>query len=83
MDESKWKYFADPTKVDGRATKNFDTEAEANARRDADIAKWKIQKKPRPDGVVIEVKGKPSACNYCAAKDICLQREEYVEEGLL
>ena len=63
-----FKYYADPTKTDGRSTKNFDDAASANAF-------WKVEKQGR--GVVITNPGEVKACAYCAAYDICEQRKSY------
>lgn len=62
-----FKYYSDPTKTDGRATKNSDTLAEAMA--------YKASKGGK--GVVIEVPGKVKACGYCPAFQICTQKDEY------
>ena len=61
-----WKYYSDPMKTDGKATKNFSDPAEANRHR-AEKGK----------GVVIHVPGKVKACLYCRAFEICDQRKEY------
>lgn len=61
-----WKYFSNPDKTDGRATKNFDNAAEAYEYR-AKAGK----------GVVKEIPGKVKACLYCKAFEICEQRKEY------
>lgn len=62
----KYKYFSDPTKLDGRSTKNFDSIAEANAFR-AEKGK----------GVVITELGKVKACGYCPAFKVCKQKDLY------
>lgn len=64
--ETVYKYFSDPTKTDGRATKNFDDPKEAAAFR-AEKGK----------GVIITVPGKVKACGYCPAFPICSQKELY------
>jgi hypothetical protein len=70
-DEELWrsepthKYYADPTKINGRSTKNFDTVREANQFR---AGKGK--------GLVISVPGSPKRCGYCNAFPICTQREK-------
>lgn len=61
-----YKYFSDPTKTDGRSTKNFSDKAEAHRFR-AEKGK----------GVVIDVPGEVKACGYCPAYDICEQRKAY------
>lgn len=64
--DPQWKYYSDPTKTDGRSTKNFDNAREAN---EYAASKGK--------GVVIHVPGKVKACAYCRAFSICEQRKEY------
>lgn len=64
--ETVYKYFADPQKTDGRATKNFTNLSEANAFR-ASKAK----------GIVLTVPGKVKACSYCPAFLSCTQKDEY------
>lgn len=63
-----FKYYADPTKTDGRSTKNFDDAASANAY-------WKQEKGGK--GIVITNPGEVKACAYCAAYEICKQRTKY------
>lgn len=71
-DEELWrsadvfKYYSDPNKTDGRATKNFDSLIEAN--------NYLAEK---GKGVVKTVPGQVKACLYCPAFDICEQRKEY------
>lgn len=64
--EPVYKYYSDPTKTDGRATKNFDSLIEANNH---------LAEKRK--GVVKTVPGQVKACLYCRAFDICEQRKEY------
>lgn len=64
--EPVYKYYSDPTKTDGRATKNFDSLIEANNH---------LTEKGK--GVVKTVPGQVKACLYCHAFDICEQRKEY------
>lgn len=68
MDPPAFKYYADPSKVTsgGRATKNFTDPDEAQ--------KHMIEK---GKGVVIRVEGKPKACGYCDAFEICKQKDRY------
>lgn len=61
-----WKYYSNPQKTDGRATKNFDDKASAH-RFMAEKGK----------GVVLEVKGVVKACGYCPAAPICSQKDLY------
>lgn len=71
-DEELWrsadvhKYYSDPNKTDGRATKNFDSLIEAN--------NYLAEKRK---GVVKIVPGQVKACLYCPAFEICEQRKEY------
>lgn len=65
--EPVYKYYSDPTKTDGRATKNFDSLIEANNH---------LAEKRK--GVVKTVPGQVKACLYCRAFDICEQRKEYM-----
>ena len=71
-DEELWrsapvfKYYSDPTKTDGRATKNFDSLIEANNH---------LAEKGK--GVIKTVPGQVKACLYCRAFEICEQRKEY------
>lgn len=64
--EPVYKYYSDPTKTDGRATKNFDSLIEANNH---------LAEKRK--GVVKTVPGQVKACLYCRAFDICEQRKEF------
>ena len=64
--EPVYKYYSDPAKTDGRATKNFDSLIEANNH---------LAEKRK--GVVKTVPGQVKACLYCRAFDICEQRKEY------
>ena len=64
--EPVYKYYSDPTKTDGRATKNFDSLIEANNH---------LAEKCK--GVVKTVPGQVKACLYCRAFEICEQRKEY------
>lgn len=63
-----YKYYADPTKTI-KSTKNF-----TNA---YDAEKYRIDK---GKGVVIEVPGKPKACDYCPAFSLCTQKNRYFSE---
>lgn len=67
---STYKYYKNPEKMT-RATKNFDTFAEANLRLAEDGYV----------GVVREVKAPVVACNYCPAFSACKQKDEYLESG--
>lgn len=73
-DEELWrsdpvyKYYANPQKTDGRSTKNFDSKADAESYR---LSKGNV-------GVVLVVPGEVKRCGYCAAFDICKQKDMYL-----
>lgn len=67
--ETKYKYYSDPHKTSGRATRVFTDRAEAY--------QYQSQKEK---GIVLEVKDSPKRCKYCACYDICEQRREYYED---
>ena len=67
--EPQYKYYSDPTKTDGKSTKNFTSLSEAKA-----FAAEKGK------GVVITKLGEPKACEYCAAFPICQQKDKYFAE---
>jgi len=67
--EPKYKYYSDPTKANqpgARATKNFDSKAEADAHKAA-----------AGKGIVKTVPGEVKACGYCPAFENCKQKDEY------
>ena len=66
MSSPTYKYYADPTKVSGRSTRNFETLREANQF---------LSEKGK--GIVITVPGSPKRCAYCAAFQICSQKDRY------
>ena len=69
--DSVWKYYKNPDKLT-RSTKNFDSSYEANvAQSEAGV------------GIVIEVKGEVRACKYCAALNLCQQKDAYILNGSL
>ena len=55
----------------GRSTKNFDNRHDAYIRlaEDGNV------------GIVVEVRGQVNACKYCAAFNICTQKDEYLKSG--
>ncbi len=73
-DEQLWKsadsykYYSNPetAKKGGRATKNFDSMADAE-----------IHKNTKGKGVIKTIKGEVKACHYCPAFSVCEQRKEY------
>lgn len=62
-----YKYYSNPAKTDGRATKNFDDLAEAS--------RFKAEK---GKGTIITVPGKPKRCEYCDAFEVCTQKDQYL-----
>ena len=72
-DEELWrsdpvyKYFADPAKVGGRSTKNFNSLLEATEFK---MSKGNV-------GVVVTVPGEVKRCQYCDAFELCTQRLKY------
>jgi hypothetical protein len=64
-----FKFYSDPAKAaeGGRATKNFDTRAEAMNHLASKGGK----------GAVLEVPGKVRACSYCPVFSICSQKDRY------
>ena len=65
--KSSYKYFADPTKVNGRSTRTFDNLPDAQAEKAARGNK----------GVIVEVTSEPKRCQYCNVFPVCTQREKY------
>ena len=68
---TKFKYYSDKTKTNGRSQKNFDNQAEANKY-------WLVDKKGK--GIVIAFPGLPKRCLYCQAASICKQKKEMFGE---
>ena len=66
MSESKYKYYSNPAKTDGRSSANFDTLLEANT-----------HKATKGVGIVITTPGEPKRCGYCPAYDVCKQKDRY------
>lgn len=62
-----YKFYADANKTSGRSTKNFDNKAEA----------MQFQSSKGGGGIVITVPGEAKACSYCAAFDVCKQKDSY------
>lgn len=73
-DEELWrsdpvyKYYSDPTKTNGKSTKNFDDPVEAR--------KYMAEK---GKGVMLAIPGEVKRCAYCPAFPICKQRERYFQ----
>lgn len=72
QDDSKFAYFSNPDKTDGRASKVFDNPVDA--------ANWQREK---GKGTVIERVGKIRRCNFCSGSSICTQKDSYIQAGLL
>ena len=71
-DLPKYKYYSDPTKTDGKSTKNFDSFKEATEHLSV-----------KGKGTVKIVEGTPKACKFCNVFTICEQRKEYFnDDGL-
>ena len=70
--DTKYKYYKNPAKM-ARATKNYDTLDEANARLAAD---GRV-------GTVVTVPGEVKACRYCGVSDICEQAQNLINQGRL
>lgn len=68
-----YKYYADPTKTDGRSTRNFDDYNEA--------VTFQLSKGGK--GVILKHKPEPKACAYCMANSICGQYKGFVEQGII
>ena len=70
QDDSVFKYYADPTKT-VKSTKNF-----------KDAASAYEHKALKGKGIVMEIQGKATFCNFCSAAPICKQYQSLVENGL-
>ena len=70
MSDPAYKYYADPTKVNGRSTKNFDSLSEAQIF---------IQSKGGK-GIIKTIPGEPKRCGYCDAFDACSQKDKYFHD---
>lgn len=71
MKPAKFAYYKNPTGK--RATKLYDTNAEAlsHKSRDGNV------------GVIHQRIQEPTFCKYCDARPVCHQAEKYIEEGIL
>ena len=70
--ESQWKYYK-TGQVTARSTKNFDNAADAYKRKADDGG----------TGLVLEIKGQPTACLYCNVSALCTQKDRYIASGEL
>lgn len=71
--ESKWAFYANPQKMDGRASKVFTDYKEAVAHKAA----------KGDTGVIQERVGQVKRCNFCAGAPLCTQKDTYIAAGLL
>lgn len=71
-DETTFKYYANPANT-GRATKVFDNYQAAIA----------YQMSKGGKGIVEKFKSPPKACDYCAAKLVCGQYKNFVNQGII
>lgn len=67
MSDPKYKYFSDPNKTNGRATKNFDSLIEA-----------RTHAAQKGKGVVLPQPREAKRCAYCPAFEGCTQKDEYL-----
>lgn len=68
----KYKYYSDPTKISGKASKVFDDLAEAN--------RWRAMK---GKGLIKTFGGEVKACKYCSVFLTCTQKDRYLADGSL
>ncbi|RUX60205.1 hypothetical protein EN989_11230 [Mesorhizobium sp. M7A.F.Ca.CA.002.12.1.1] len=66
--ETVYKYFSDPNKTSGRATRNFDGDK-------AEAHNYMASKGGK--GVVVAFPGEVKACGYCPAFNVCKQKDLY------
>lgn len=67
LSEPKFAYYSDPSKTDGRSTKNFPSLREANQHQSE-----------KGKGIVITTPGTPKRCEqYCNAFNGCSQKDKY------
>lgn len=74
--ESTWKYYKSG-QVGPRSTKNF-TNEEGGA-----SAAYQRKAQDGGMGLVVEVKGQPTACLYCGVANKCTQKDAYIASGEL
>lgn len=66
--DPQYKYYSDPTKTNGRSTKNFDSMGDARM----------FQAEKGGKGVIITIQGEPKRCAYCEAFNNCTQKDKYI-----
>ena len=67
---SSWKYYKSG-QVTARSTKNFETASDAYQRMADD----------GNTGIVLEIKGQPTACLYCNVSNLCTQKDGFIASG--
>jgi hypothetical protein len=65
--DTRYKYYSNPEKIDGRSTRNFDSMADARA--------YQTEKGGR--GTIVIEPGEPKRCSYCPVFNICSQKDRY------
>lgn len=68
MSDPVHKYYSDPTKTEGRSTKNFDNLADAQA----------FQASKGGRGIIKSSRPEAKRCGYCDAEPVCKQRQRYL-----
>jgi len=68
-----WKYYKNPSKIQGRSLKNFTDKQSAYNRLSED----------NNVGIVLEVPGEVRACKYCSAFSVCSQKDQLIADGSL
>lgn len=64
--ETVYKYFSNPAKTSGRATRRF-----------TDLAEAQAHKAEKGKGVILTFPGQVKACSYCPVFGICSQKDQY------
>lgn len=65
-----YKYYSNPDKTDGRATRNFET----------DFAGANEFLMKQGKGIIKTIKGEVKACGYCPAFKYCRQKDQYFND---
>jgi len=74
MDPPQWAYYKDKTKT-SRATKLFDTSAEAHA--------FAASQGTQSGSLIVKREMEPKFCRFCPANTVCTQAEGYINAGIL
>lgn len=64
---SKYKYYKDVTKLQGKSTRTFNTYEEALLEK----------QKRNNEGIILESKSEPKRCSYCPVFRVCSQKLKY------